>query len=242
MRHVPAALLLVVGLAGAERLSAIVIRHDVSDDRYRAMAARFPAVGHFGRAGTGTLVAPSWVLTAAHVASRLRSATFTLGERPYAIQNVTLHPDWKAMGPHDIALVRLAAPVADVPPLTLYERDDEAGREVVFVGHGGTGNGVQGVRRDEDGLKRAATNRVDRVDADWLFFTFDPPESASELEGISGPGDSGGPALIQLDGVYRVAGVSVWGKPGARGRGTYGAQEGYTRVSAHVRWLADTMR
>ena len=113
MRHVPAALLLVVGLAGAERLSAIVIRHDVSDDRYRAMAARFPAVGHFGRAGTGTLVGPSWVLTAAHVASRLRSATFTLGERPYAIQNVTLHPDWKAMGPHDIALVRLLAAPAN---------------------------------------------------------------------------------------------------------------------------------
>ena len=34
---------------------------------------------------------------------------------------------------------------------------------------------------------------------------------------------------------------SVYGKPGARGRGTYGAEEGYTRVSTHARWIMGQM-
>src|SRR5262249_54492546 len=85
--------------------------------------------------------------------------------------------------------------------------------------------------------KRGATNKIDAADKEWLYFTFDSPETATDLEGISGPGDSGGPALIQVNGKLYIAGVSVWGNPGKNGRGTYGAREGYTRVSSYYDWI-----
>ena len=224
-------------------VEAIVIRHDRPDARYQALGARYPAVSSFGRAGAATLVAPQWVLTAAHVAAGMRrTVTIDFGGTPYAIERVVVHPDWKEMGPKDIALVKLTVPVAGVQPIPPYTDRDEAGRAVVFVGNGGTGTGLTGPQRPEDGLKRGATNVVDSTDDDWLYFTFDAPPDGTDLEGISGPGDSGGPAIIERNGAAFVIGVSVFGEPGTKGRGTYGAKEGYTRVSAHAAWIRGIIR
>jgi len=215
----------------------IVIRHDRDDAKYLELGARFPAVGLVGRDG-GTLIAPQWVLTAAHVAqnAQQRGRKVRFGDVDYAIDQVFIHPDWREQGPHDIALIKLAEPVKGVTPIAIYSGSNEAGNMATFVGQGGTGTGLTGPAR-EDGKKRGATNKIDSADQDWLYFTFDDPTTATDLEGISGPGDSGGPALIQMDGKYYVAGVSVWGRPGKDGRGTYGAKEGYTRVSTHNKWI-----
>ena len=35
---------------------------------------------------------------------------------------------------------------------------------------------------------RIATNRIEKVDAQWLMFAFDAPPECTALEGISGPG------------------------------------------------------
>ena len=236
-------LALVLSLLSVTGAAAIVVRHDRDDAKYRELGERFPAVASFGRAGAGALIAPHWVLTAAHVAAGLRqAATIEFGGRVYTVERVILHPAWKDMGPADIALVKLTGPVEGVTPLRIYSGRDEAGKTIVFVGHGGTGTGLTGPRRPEDGLKRGATNVIDRVDDDWLYFTFDEPPAGTDLEGISGPGDSGGPAILERNGIAEILGVSVYGQPGTRGRGTYGAREGYTRVSTHVAWVRDVMK
>lgn len=57
------------------------------------------------------------------------------------------------------------------------------------------------------------------------------------LEGISGPGDSGGPALIETADGLRVAGLSV--ASSGRPKGRYGALEFYSRVSPQVTWIRE---
>lgn len=221
---------------------AIIMRHDRHDAQYQALAAKYTAVCAVGRAGEATLIAPQWVLTAAHVATGFRRELgVTCGTSVYEVAAIVPHDQWKDGGPHDIALIRLSRPVEGIAPVGIYERGDEAGQPVVFVGRGDHGTGLTGPVA-ADRVLRAATNQVDTVDEHWLHFTFDGPPGGTDLEGISGPGDSGGPAILERDGRPLVAGVSVWGRSGEKGRGTYGATEGYTRVSRYRDWIAQAIK
>ncbi len=73
-----------------------------------------------------------------------------------------------------------------------------------------------------------------------LVFRFDAPgdENVTPLEGISGPGDSGGPAFLETADGLRLAGLSV--ASSGRPKGRYGVWEFYTRVSPQVQWVWDT--
>jgi hypothetical protein len=42
----------------------------------------------------------------------------------------------------------------------------------------------------------------------WIAFSFDAPSNGSDMESNSGLGDSGGPALLGLDGQFFVIGIS----------------------------------
>jgi secreted trypsin-like serine protease len=80
---------------------------------------------------------------------------------------------------------------------------------------------------------------IDDAGPKRIFMTFDAPPAGAALEGVGAPGDSGGPAFIEVDGRLRLAGVSsasMNGKPG-----TYGVVDVYTRVSAYVDWIERTI-
>ncbi len=223
----------------------MIIRHDRPDARYLALGSRHPAVVRVGtRLGDGTLVGDRWVLTAAHVARGLMSRpgekVVFVGERRVSVRRAFLHPKWVDMAPQDIALLELDAPVAGVVPIAFYEGRNERGQTAILVGHGRTGTGQTRERRDDD-LKRGVTNRVEEASAEQLVFQFDAPPGGTDLEGIPGAGDSGGPALLEAGGRMFVAGVSSAGQPGRDGPGSYGAMDYFTRVSSHLEWLRAVM-
>lgn len=189
--------------------------------------------------GMGMLIAPSWILSAAHVATELSVENdIEIANVFYAVEKIFLHPSFRnygeagEMAENDIALIQLKQSVEGVVPLPLYTLKDEVGKTVTFVGRGDFGNGLLGPD-SVDGKMRMATNRIEDADDQWLIFKFDAPPECTELEGISGPGDSGGPALIEMDGGWAIAGISSGGQDDSGqglGQGRYGTSEYYTRV------------
>jgi hypothetical protein len=235
------------GSSSPESPAPIVRRHDRPDSLYVELGRRYASIAHLylptpqGAAdGEGTLIAPRWVLTAAHVATVVKPGhRIVVGTEPAVVDSVIIHPDWNE-GPHDIALLRLATAVQRVRPARLYRDSAEQGRAIVVVGYGDFGTGLTGPVGN-DAHVRGATNRIDEATAVWLKFVFDPPESprATPLEGISGPGDSGGPAYLDGADHEIIVGVGSGQSTRATGGqpGRYGVTEYYTRVSRYVEWV-----
>lgn len=227
----------------------IITRHDVPDAEYVAFAAEVPlleAVIRYNRTDVaGTLIAPDWILSAAHVAETLSPGhnLLTLEGDSVEVKQIILHPGWVADGrPEDVALVQLAAPLSDRPLAQLYRGRDEVGALVIVAGNGDRGTGRTGPV-ENDGRMRAATNVVDDATDHYLIWRFDDPDdadaNATPLEGISGPGDSSGPAFIRIGEDYFLAGISSGQSTAATGglEGRYGVMEYYTRVSTYIDWI-----
>jgi hypothetical protein len=164
----------------------------------------------------------------------------------YTIERVVLYPEWRGNADFrvDIALVELSEQVSNVVPAAVYRGSDEASAVVTLAGRGGVGTGLTGPVA-EDGRLRAATNRVELVEDTVLRFRFDGPSDpdVTDLEGISGPGDSGGPAYLVRDAVLFVVGVSSAqsARPTGGLRGRYGVLEYYPRVSHFADWIQSTI-
>ena len=107
------------------------LRADRDDDEYAELATRYPSAISLGLGqGEGVLVAPRWVLTAAHRAVVFRDLkprpALAIGAGRYEIEAVVLHPDWKGSRDNDVALLQLATAVTDVAPAALQHTTDEA--------------------------------------------------------------------------------------------------------------------
>lgn len=241
-----------------------MIRHDVDDSEYRIPAAEFPALADMPVEGHGVLIAPQWVVTAAHTVIWQPAVTeIMVGGKPRAVERIEIHPGYKAppqelleqslatwdwtlfraslASSDDIALLKLAEPITDVPPVPIYGDDKEFGQVVKVIGKGATGNGSSGFeftspRRTE---LRRAYNRVSSSDGRWFCYVFDEPSDALPLEGGSGNGDSGGPVLIETEAGWLVAGLASWTDLQSRNRtpGRYGQATCNVRLSHYRQWI-----
>lgn len=230
----------IVGLLLAESVHPIVIRHDVDDTQYQALAVSYSSSVAYTDYCAFTLIDSDWLLTAAHCMTAQGEAPFDvvhMGNR-YRVNRVIVHPGFDAANDelNDVALVQLRDTIHDGHPVALYTESDEQGVQVVFIGRGATGNGEEGLLRADE-IERAATNTIIEATSQHLVFRFDPPGTATPLEGISGPADSGGPAFIERDGKRYVAGISGFQDRNGYEQARYNVLEYYSRVSMNIDWI-----
>jgi chymotrypsin len=257
-------LLLLTLLIASFSANAIVIRNDVDDSKYQVPAAKFPALADMPGEGHGVLIAPQWVITAAHAITwQSEIKQLTIVGVPRDVERLVIHPgykkppqelldqalatwDWtlfRAMlsSSDDIALVKLTKPVSDVAPVAIRKRNDEFGKIIKILGKGATGNGVTGYEFSSSHRTelRRAYNKVTSAHGRWLCYEFDQPSVALPLEGGSGSGDSGGPVLVQTDKDWLLVGLTSWADPQSTVRtpGRYGQISCNVRLSHYAGWI-----
>src|ERR1700754_4523370 len=140
-------------LAVSTAVGAVVTRANVDDAKYRTAAGVFPALFHMPGEGHGVLIAPQWVVTAAHAAPMqmqgMEDDVF-IGGVARRVKRVVTYPGYTKLpnqliaealssgdlsklsaflaASNDIGLIELASPVTDVKPMPLYRGSEGVGK------------------------------------------------------------------------------------------------------------------
>jgi len=217
-----------------------------------------PAVGMLkfasGSFGTGTLVAPNVVLTAAHVAAGKPKHFFygvpAAGRAPQpeslrsvAVLETLAHPCSVSERPWycpkdaiDVALVRLATPIRDVTPVPMVIGPLEAffglyspyeGDVCVAVGFGAH---LAADGKPSMGTRRSAKSTIESVGDTELVTIW--------KTGIATSGDSGGPLIC----AGRIVGTVRGSASKVRPQGYNRTQEGYERTDLVAGWVQAGIR
>ena len=243
---------------------AVVIRHDVSDSKYRVNAADYPMLAFLPEEGHGVLISKKWVVTAAHAVLWRPVHALTLNGISRSVSKVIVHPGYhgapeelksgdaaplmKFMGSSDdVALIKLEHPVDDIAPAHLYRGAAEEGQMAKIVGSGATGNGLVGEypRSPHRGELRQAFSRIISVDERWLGLKFVAPPNAAALEGMPADGDSGAPVFLEVSGSWELAGIAsrklATGKVSEFTCCKYGQLTYQVRISRYAVWIDSTI-
>lgn len=191
-----------------------------------------------GNTFSGVVIAPRYVLTAAHVVgASLPDAVqvqINLGNTPLRLSTTAVQRFATASFPYDdLALLTLAEPVpAEVTIPRLFTTVLTGPRTATWVGYGASGNGNAGPTvSPQASVKRVGANRIDQltdsVDASgrrssFYFFDFDGSTVSDGNGAMGGPtlgnasetglasGDSGSPVYVDVDGQPWLYGINVF--------------------------------
>lgn len=263
---------IIVAVVLGDSANGGTIRHDRSDSLYQNLATGYAPVGDIlftdsgaGYRGSGTLIAPAWVLTAAHIVdggSNISSMTFSVAGATYTANQWIANPNWTGSlsSGYDIGLVHLSASVGTVTPATRYTGTSENGKVATLVGFGTTGTGLTGYQNGTSGTKRAGTNTIDAFGSAVgysdriLLGDFDDPKNRDRKNGFGSstsldleysiaPGDSGGGAFVDFGSGSTLVGVHsfIGALSGRSGDGTTNASYsdifGSIRVTYFNSWI-----
>lgn len=199
---------------------------------------------------SGVLIAPDLVVTAAHCVVPIKEfdAVVIWGSSDarrkgdeYAISETVFHPYFWQLPPalcadelcpmsivdrwNDIALVRTSRPIKDAPCVTIKELPAEL-HHINIIGYGQNRIGAPTGR-----LHRAYMRIDDHNEYEMRLLQ-------GATGGVACYGDSGGPALAQVDGQISVIGI---GSRILRAQGC-GSGAVYTLLSPYESWIEETYR
>lgn len=176
---------------------------------------------------TATLIGCQTALTAAHCVCPDGSTGATCAPNPaaavlffqhsgfYALSNVAVHPGWNGgppaapLGVHDLAVLRLAAPVAGVQPVQLNSAAKPAnGTQVLLAGFGATQSTPVGIKRLGLAELVACTNPGSTP---AVCFDFKAPIGPPGQDSNTCAGDSGGPVFTSQAGALALAAATSGG-------------------------------
>lgn len=247
---------------------AVITRHDKPKEQF-LLSSQPDYLVDLPYEGHGVLIDASWVLTVAHtIFEDYRGVKIKIGGQDYEIQQVVLHPGYQnvpkelvqghseklmafQLANKDIALIKLSSPVTVVKPIQLYDKKDEINKVFQFSGKGATGTGLTGDIKTtkQDKILRRGENKVTKSGNQWLVYQFDRPDAefsaALPLEAMQGSGDSGAPAIVEIDGQQYVIGLMSWqywlGEISEFKSGLYQRQAYASRVSFYIPWIKNVM-
>lgn len=219
------------------------------DDRFRSVGMISLQDGSEFTRGSGVLIAPNWVLTAAHVVRNTTGTiSFGLGSNAAApigfsrVLESKIHPSYvgnSLIG--DIALLRLETPMTFSLPATLYRGPAPSFPSFNPIAYT-AGFGQFGIVNGElksDLLMRAGANVV--TSARSIFDTWNVDTGSAndrvDMEWKGAPGDSGGGWFIDVNGESQLGAISVSVSLPYNGAGVTSG----TSVSRFAPWIDSTI-